>query len=431
MNSKPIITMVIPALLGLMLGCSHDTAKDKQPKPVKVKAVETHSSMSSVRYSASIRPSAQVDVAFKVGGYIEAIAQEKDAVGQWRYLQAGDVVRQGAVLARVRKSDFVAKVNEAKSQHGEARSVLETNTAQLKEATASVEQVRAQVADAQASFERAQLDFERAQALFATQTITKPDYDASKAQHEIAKAKLEAAQAQLKAAEAKVATAQSQIGVAQARIHTAEASTFSATIPLQDTELKAPMSAVVLDRKIEVGTLVASGGTGFVLADLSMVKAAFGVPDLALQSLKLGDTLHLTTDALPGTEFSGHISRISPSADQNSRVFDVEVTIANPLGQLKPGMIASLNVNEGAGSKVEWPVVPLTAITRSKEDPNAYAVFVVEAHEGKHTVHQRNVTLGEAFGNAVAINTGVKQGELVITTGATQVAEGEEVSVVP
>jgi multidrug resistance efflux pump len=94
--------------------------------------------VSSVRYSASIRPAAQVDVSFKVGGYIESIAQVRDASGQWRHLQAGDVVHQGAVLARVRQSDYVARVNEAKSQHGEARSALETNNAQLQEAEENV-----------------------------------------------------------------------------------------------------------------------------------------------------------------------------------------------------------------------------------------------------------------------------------------------------
>lgn len=321
---KTRTTLKVASLLcfSLMLGCSKTRTDEKPPKPVKVKAVEMHSSASSVRYSASIRPAAQVDVAFKVGGYIDAIAQQRDSAGQWRHLQAGDIVRKGTVLARVRQSDYVARVNEAKSQHGEARSALETNNSQLKEAIAAVETARAQVNDSQAYFERTALDFERARILFSTQSITKPDYDAAKAQYEIAQAKLEAARGQLKSAEARVATSRAQIGAAESRIKTAEASTFSATIPLQDTQLKAPMTAVVIDRKIEIGTLVSQGVTGFVLADLTSVKAAFGVPDLALQSLRLGDTLKVTTDGLPGTEFSGHISRISPSADQNSRVFD-------------------------------------------------------------------------------------------------------------
>jgi len=431
MKTKQLLTLMSLVLLSVMLGCGKGQTNEKPPKPVKVKAVETHSTGSSVRYSASIRPAAQVEVAFKVGGYVDAISQVRDATGQWHHLQAGDVVRQGTVLARLRQSDYMAKVNEARSQHGEARSALDTNNAQLKEAIENVETSRAQMKDAQASYERAKLDFERAQTLFSTQTITKPDYDASRAQYETAQAKLEAAQSQLKFSEAKVATSRAQIGATQSRIKTAEAITYSATIPLQDTQLRAPISAVVIDRKIEMGTLVSQGTPGFVLADLSSVKAAFGVPDLALQSLKLGDMLKLTAEGAPGSEFTGHISRISPSADQSSRVFDVEVTIANPNGLLKPGMIASLNVNEGTGAQVEVPAVPLTAITRSKENPNAYAVLVVEEKEGKQFARLRPVTLGESFGNSVAVTSGVRAGEAVVTTGVTQIADGERISVIP
>jgi RND family efflux transporter MFP subunit len=431
MKIKMTVKIAAFMWLSVLVGCSKAHTEGKPPKPVKVKAVETHSTSSSVRYSASIRPAAQVDVSFKVNGYIESIAQQRDPSGQWRHLQAGDVVRKGMVLARVRQSDYAARVNEAKSQHGEARSALDTNNSQLKESIASVETARGQVNDAQASFNRSALDFERARILFSTQSITKPDYDASKAQYEVAQAKLEVARGQLKSAEARVAISRAQIAAAESKIKTAEAAAFSATIPLLDTQLKAPMSAVVLDRKIEIGTLVSQGMTGFVLADLSSVKAAFGVPDLALQGLTLGDTLKVATDALPGTEFSGHISRISPSADQNSRVFDVEVTISNPDGRLKPGMIASLSVNEGANVQTKVPVVPLTAVTRAKDDPNAYAVLIVEQREGKQFARLRTVTLGESLGNAVVVTGGVQPGEMVVTTGVTQIADGEVVSVIP
>ena len=274
------------------------------------------------------------------------------------------------------------------------------------------------------------MDFERAEALFATQSITKPDYDVAKERFEVSKAKFEAAKSQLAVAEAKVNTARFQIGVAESRVKTTEATVYTASIPLGDAQLRAPMSSVVIERKIEIGQLVSTGTSAFVLADLSSVKAAFGVPDLTLQNFKIGDTLTMTTDAVPGTEFTGHISRISAAADQNSRVFDVEVTIPNPQGLLKPGMIASMVVNE-SGVTTEVPVVPLTSITRSKADPNAYAVLVIEEAAGKHIARLRNVTLGESYGNSVAINSGVKPGEIVITTGITQVSDGEEVRVMP
>ena len=425
MNTKQtlIITTAL-ALIALTIGCKTN-GQQKTAKPVKVKTVETHSGTSSVRYSASIRPSSQVEIAFKVGGYVESI---KSAEG--RHIQAGDVVMKGAVLAQLRQSDYAAKVNEAKSQTGEARSTLETNNAQLKEAITAVETSRAQLKDSEAALTRARLDFERAEALFATQSITKPDYDAAKERFEVSKAKFEAAKAQLAVAEAKVNTARFQIGVAESRVKTTEATVYTASIPLGDAQLRAPMSSVVIERKIEIGQLVSTGTAAFVLADLSSVKAAFGVPDLTLQNFKIGDTLTMTTDAVPGTEFTGHISRISAAADQSSRVFDVEVTIPNPQGLLKPGMIASMLVNE-SGVATEVPVVPLTSITRSKANPNAYAVLVVEETAGKHVARLRNVTLGESYGNSVGISSGVKPGEIVVTTGVTQVADGEEVRVLP
>lgn len=415
-------TILIITLLAITAGCS-TKAQEKILKPVKVKAVETHSGASSFRYSASIRPSSQVEVAFKVGGYVDSIKRESD-----RHIQAGDVVQKGAVLAQLRQSDYVAKVNEAKSQQGEARSSLETSSAQLKEAVTAIETSRAQLKDSEAAHERARLDYERSEALFMTQSITKPEFDAAKERFDVSKAKLDAATAQLAVAEAKVNTARYQIGAAESRVRTTESVVYTASIPLGDAQLRAPWSAVVIERKVEVGQLVSTGTPAFVLADLSSVKAAFGVPDLALQNFKIGDTLTMTTDAIPGTEFTGHISRISAAADQSSRVFDVEVTIPNPQGLLKPGMIASMAVTE-AGATTEFPVVPLTSITRSKVDPNAYALLVVEEAGGRQVARMRTVTLGESYGNSVAVNSGVKPGEIVITTGVTQVADGEEVRV--
>jgi multidrug efflux system membrane fusion protein len=430
MNTKVWLMVILVGTLGFTYGCRKAETKAQPPKPVRAQTVAKHTTGNSVRYSASIRPNSQVEVAFKVGGYVETIAQVRDTSGQWRYLQAGDVVHKGAVLARLRASDYLVKVNQASAQHGEARSALATSNAQLTEAQRGVETSRAQVADAQATFERARLDFERTKSLFATESVTKSDYDAAKAQYEAAQARLDSARSQLAGAEARVVTARSQAGQAQAKIKTAEVLAEEAAIPLSDTALKAPSSAIVLERKIEVGTLVTPNMAGFVLADLTSVKAAFGVPDLALQQIKLGDTLTLASDALPGQEFAGHVSRVAPSADQSSRVFDIEVTIPNQQGLLKPGMIASINVQEAA-APLAVPIVPLTAVVRAKERADAYGVYVVEAKDGRQYARLRRVTLGEAVGNAVVVKDGVQAGELIITTGAPLVADGEAVQVIP
>lgn len=429
---KCLVTFILIACC-LQFGCrSNAETKENQPKPVKAKAVERYSSGGAVRYSATIKPNTQVELAFKVGGYVESIARVRDANGQLRDIQAGDHVSRGTVLARVRQSDYQAKVDQAKSQQNEASSGLETNRSQLREAQASVEASRAQLAQAEAAFERARLEFERAKKLFDAESITKSDYETAKAEYDSALAQVNAAKAQLDGALAKVNTAKAQVSTTQAKIKTAAAQTAEAKIPLGDTELRAPISAVLLQRKVEVGTLVAASTVAFTLADTTDVKAAFGVPDLALRSLHLGDTLNITTDAVAGTEFPGHISRISPSADQNSRVFEIEVTIPNQTNLLKPGMVASLQVIEGGAEALATAVVvPLTAIVRSRDDPNSYAVFVIDEGSGKQIARLRNVSLGETVGNTVAVTGGLQPGERVITTGATLVADGEQVQVIP
>jgi hypothetical protein len=93
-------------------------------------------------------------------------------------------------------------------------------------------------------------------------------------------------------------------------------------------------------------------------------------------------------------------------------------------------MIASLNANESAVAAAAMPVVPLTAITHAPQNPDAYAVLVMEEHEGKQFARMRSVTLGESVGNAIVIKSGLQAGELVVTAGAGQVADGEQVLVV-
>ena len=90
-------------------------------------------------------------------------------------------------------------------------------------------------------------------------------------------------------------------------------------------------------------------------------------------------------------------------------------------------MIASLNTREGAAAEVPSLIVPLTAITHAPDNPEAYAVMVMEQHEGKTFAELRPVTLGETVGNAIVIKSGITKGELVVTTGVSQVADGEQV----
>ena len=429
MKKNACVAAAVLIATSIVAGCKVHSA-EKPPTPVKVRAVEMISSTGGIRYSASITAQREVELAFNVGGYVQAIHQVRGVDGRLRDVQEGDFVTKGTVLARLRESDYAVKVNQADSQASQAMASLDSAKSQLVEAESGIDASKAQLAQAEASYAKAKLDFERAKNLFESHSMTKADYDAAKAQRDVSEAQFHAAKSQVTVSEAKAKAVRSQIQTVQAQVKGAQAGLEQARIPLGDTLLRAPMNSVVLQRKIEVGTLASPGAHGFVLADTTSVKAIFGVPDLVVENLKPGLPITVTSEAALGTDFRGKITAISPSADPKSRVFEVEVTIPNPQNRLKVGMVVALALEEST-APVQSLVVPLSAVVLAKDDPNNYAVFVLEDRDGKPTARLRNVKLGEAYGNTVAVVDGLKNGERAITTGATLLVDGERVQVIP
>src|SRR6266481_6294787 len=309
-----VISGTLCSLL-LLVACQSKQVQ-KPIVPVKVAEVELHTAETGARYSATIIPRTQVELAFKVDGYVDALQKVRGVDGQMRDLQEGDRIVAGAVLARVRQSDYQVKFKEAESQASEARSAIDASKAQYQEALSGIESSKAQLAEAEAAYEKAKLDFDRARNLFASQSLTKANYDAAKAQFEQTTAKVTVARSQVGMLTAKADSAKSQIEVIQARSRGAETVVQEKMIPLQDTALKAPLNGLVLQKSIERGTLVSPGKTGFVVADTSSVKAVFGVPDIAVPEIKLGSNLSVQTETMPGIEFQGQITSVFPAADR-------------------------------------------------------------------------------------------------------------------
>jgi RND family efflux transporter MFP subunit len=359
----------------LIAGCSAgDAAPAKTPTAVRVRAVERAASHSATRYSATINPASRVEVAFKVGGYVQRVGNAKGLEGHSRLLQEGDHVSAGQTLAEVRVGDYEQRLAEAK--------------AGLAETTAAREQ--------------AQIDFDRASRLSTTESVSKAELDA-------ARVRLDATSARLEGARVRVAEAQTAV---------------------DDTRLRAPMNGVVVKRNVEVGSLAAPGTIAFSIADTASVKVVFGVPDTELETLRLGTRQVVTTEAMRGREFEGRITRIAPVADPKSRVFEVEVTIANPDGDLKPGMIAALKLND-SGAAPPLAVLPLNAVVRSPGHAGRFAVYVVDQKATPPQARLREVELGEFLGNQIPIRAGLADGDRVIVMGASLVSDGEPVQVIP
>lgn len=368
-------SILLPLVAGGVLACGRDTIPAREGPPVRVQEVQQAGGPGGIRYSANVEPKTQVEVAFKSNGYIAAIRQVRGADGRMRNLQQGDVVTAGTVLARVRDAEFRDQLQRAE----------------------------ANLARANAQLQKATDDFRRATNLKAANSITGTDYDSAREQYESAMANVEAGKAQ----------------VGEARI------------TLADATITAPMNGVILQRNIEVGTLVGPGTKAFTIADVGSVRVVFGVPDVMLGTVALGRTIGVSTASLPGQVFTGTVTAISPSADLSTRVSQVEVTVPNPRGELRDGMIASLEVagtgTEGIAGTV---AIPLSAVVEGKS-PGSYAVFVTSDSGGASIARMRPVELGQVAGSSIVVTSGLGAGDRVIVTGATLVQDGEAVRPLP
>jgi RND family efflux transporter MFP subunit len=426
-NAVAVISSLF--LVTIIGGCGHKKA-EKLVVPVRVAAVELNAASTEARYSATIIPRTQVELAFKVNGYVDALRKVRGVDGKMRDIQEGDHLSSGTVLARVRQSDYQVKFKQAESQASEVRSGIDVSKAQYEEAVSGIASSKAQVIEAEAAYVKAKLDFDRAENLFASKSMTKADYDSAKSQYEMTSAKVAAARSQVQVIQAQADSAKANIDVVKAKSQSAQAVVQETQIPLHDTELKSPLNGVVLEKSIEKGTLVSSGDKAFVVADTSSVKAVFGVADIALADMKLGSKLSVESESMPGKEFQGQITSVFPAADSKNRAFNVEVTIANPDYLLRPNMIVSLRIGTKQHISPQ-PVVPLNAVIKSKSNANGYAVIIVTDEGGRLLARFRDVKLGESFGNAVAVAEGLKPGDRVIVTGGTMVNDGDQVKVIP
>lgn len=156
------------------------------------------------------------------------------------------------------------------------------------------------------------------------------------------------------------------------------------------------------------------------------------MPDLVVERLKIGTPLPVTSEAFGLVEFPGKVTAVSPSADAQSRVFSVEVTIPNRDGKLKAGMIASVELGTPNQPDIApgSATVSVSAIVKSARS-GSFAVFVAEGPDDKAVARGRDVSLGRISGNRIAVTSGLKVGDRVVVSGASLLTDGDPLRVIP
>lgn len=198
----------------------------------------------------------------------------------------------------------------------------------------------------------------------------------------------------------------------------------------KNTILKAPFNAVISGKYFESGemysgTPVATVGKAAILSVIQVdkLKAIVSVSEKYFPKVELGMPVSLRFDVFPGESFEGKIFRIAPTIDSQSRSFEVEVSIDNPKGQLRPGMFGRVTIGL---EKTEAVVLPALAILKM-QGSNIRYLFVEENGRAKRI----DVQLGNRFDDKVeVISDQLKIGDQVIVEGQARLLDGGPVEVV-
>ncbi len=267
------------------------------------------------------------------------------------------------------------------------------------------------------------IGFREGQAVKAGDVLV--ELDASILRAERAKARADLTLARANHARA-IALAGQGMGTLRARDETlgafqaAEANLALAEARLNKVTLTAPLSGVVGLRSVSVGAYVAPGERIVELADIDPIKLDFRVPELALSSVRRGQPVRVTLDALPGKVFEGEIYAIDPIIDVTGRAIRLRARIPNPRGELSPGLFArvQLIVEQRANSLL----VPESAVFAADQKQFVYRVV-----DGRAV--RTEVELGQRRPGYVEIRNGLGRADLVVTAGHQKLREGSRLQV--
>jgi membrane fusion protein (multidrug efflux system) len=188
--------------------------------------------------------------------------------------------------------------------------------------------------------------------------------------------------------------------------------------------VRAPFDGRLGIRAVDVGQYVNAGAKLVTLQALDPVYVDFYAPQKSLGKIALKQKIILQTDAFQGQQFPGEVSSIDPKVDPATRNVQVRATVRNPKQSLLPGMFATVVLASGGPQR--FLTLPQTAVSYN---PYGDTVFVVEESKGKDdkvalVAQQKFVTTGETRGDQVAILSGIKEGDTVVTAGQIKLRSG-------
>ena len=255
-------------------------------------------------------------------------------------------------------------------------------------------QEQAQLASLEAQRDLARVSYDRAQQLVDDGVISRVEYDQATSQR--------------KATEANVAEVRATI---------------------ERKTIRAPFSGILGIRQVNLGQYLSAGQAIVSLQALSPIYVNFGVPQQTLSQMVIGHAVHVAKEDLPNTAFSGRVTAVDSVVNEATRNIQIQATLSNPDGKLRPGMFVQVEVPMGETRSVI--ALPASAINYAPYGDSVFVITDLKDPSGKtyRGVQQQFVKVEGSHGDQVAIVSGVNPGDEVVTSGVFKLRNGAAVQV--
>ena len=381
------VVVVLTAVVGLIAATRSGTKID----PSKLAKVERGDLAKSVVATGKVEPITKVEIKSKASGIVKKL-----------YVDAGDRVKKGQLLAELDKEEIEARVAQAKAQ-------MEASQASARGTEADLE--RAKVDAEGPDVPMLKRAYDRAQGMAKEGVVSASALDDAQKNYELALNKQNVAKAQLQVLKAKIGQAQAQVLQDQANLKQLEEQ-------LGYTTITSPIDGIILSRDVEVGDAVSSilvlGSSATLImteGDTSEVYVKGKVDESDIGKVYLGQPARIKVESFKDKTFNGKVTKISPMGVEKDNVttFEVRVSINNPGGELKAAMTANAEIILEEHKNVLQ--IPEGAILYDKDKKASVEVPDPKGKEGKNKLA---VNIGISNGAKTEVLGGLKEGDQVV-----------------
>ncbi len=390
-----------------LTGCGKEVEKEKEGEPVRPVVLGDAKRESFDRLIAAdgiLRALDQSAVTPKISAPVVKF-----------FVNRGDHVTKGQLLAQLENKDLLAAVADAKGALDQAAAALRNTTS-----AAVPDELTKAESDTQAakqSLDAAQKLYESRQQLFREGALARRLVDEAAVAQAQAKGQYDTARRHFDSVR-NVSRVENVKG-AQGGVDSAKGKLESAQAQLNYAEIRSPITGVVAERPLFAGELAAAGSPLLVIMDVSSVIARAGIPQSQAQYLRIGQPAKINS-ADGAIEASGRITVISPALDPQGTTVEVWVQAANPGLKLRPG--SSVRVAISADRIRDAVVVPLAALVTSSE--GGTAVLVVGSDM---VAHEKKVKTGVRTNEIAEILEGIDAGVKIVLSGGLGLEDGTRV----